>query len=61
MNKLATHQLHSVNCLIFKPGVHQLQAQVPGFLDLLVSVNVCMLACVCVAPEAINNQWHDVV
>ena len=38
---------------IFKPGT-------PGFLELLLSVNVCMFACVCVCvcvstPEAINN------
>ena len=35
--------------VIFKPGV-------PGFLELLLSANVCMFVCVCVsAPEAINN------
>ena len=28
----------------------------PGFLELLLSVNVCMRVCVCVsAPEAMNN------
>ena len=42
---------------VFKPG-----ARAPGFLELLLSANVCMrvcvFACVCVcvsAPEAINN------
>ena len=39
---------------IFKPGQHA-----PGFLELLLSANVCMLVCVCVCvcvrPGAINN------
>ena len=26
-----------------------------GFLELLLSINVCMHVCVCVRPEAINN------
>ena len=33
----------------------------PGFLQLLLSANICMCICVCVRPEAINNYWHDVV
>ena len=35
---------------------------VPGFLELLLSANVCVCVCVYVsAPEAINNYWCDVV
>ena len=30
--------------IIFKPGT-------PGFLELLLSVNVCMCACVCLPPR----------
>ena len=44
--------------LHFKPGACQPEAGAPGFLLLLLSVNVSMHVCVFVyvsAPEAINN------
>ena len=43
---------------IFKPGACLV------FVELLLSVNVCMRVCVCVcvsAPKAIINWWCDVV
>ena len=46
-------QLCNFKKVIFKPGAGR---RVPGFLELLLSKNVCMCACVCAsAPEAINN------
>ena len=33
---------------IFKPGVLACSQCMPGFLELLLSVNVCMLVCLCV-------------
>ena len=38
----------------FKPGAPASDRRVPGFLELLLYVNVCILVCV-FAPEAINN------
>ena len=57
---------------IFKPGACGLWPRALGFLKLLwfarryVCVYVCECVCVCVcvcvsAPEAINNQWRDMV
>ena len=39
---------------IFKPGMLRPQTGAPGFLELLLSANVCMCMCVS-APKAINN------
>ena len=52
--------------LIFKPGARPLAARAWSLeivlVRLSVCVCVCMYVCVCVsAPEAINNQWHDMV
>ena len=41
---------------IIKPGMPPCGRHAPGFLELLLSANVCIRACVCVsAPKAINN------
>ena len=45
---------------IFKPGALAAGQCVPGFLELLLSANVCMHVCVCVCvcvstPKAMNN------
>ena len=47
-----------VTVSVFKPGVCGPLAGVcmPGFLELLLSTNVCMCGlCVCVVPKDINN------
>ena len=60
------HSLRVSEATLFKPGTRWPQAGAPGFLKLILCrLSVCVLACVCVcvcvsAPEAINNQWHDV-
>ena len=51
---------------VFKPGACGLRPCVPGFLKLLWFVRWYVCACMCVsvcvsAPEAINNQWRDMV
>ena len=46
--------------LIFKPGARGFRLRA-WFLEIAL---VCVLVCVCVcvsAPEAINNQWRDMV
>ena len=45
---------------IIKPGARG-RTRAPGFLKLLWFA--CRYVCMCVyvsAPEAINNQWHDI-
>ena len=49
--------------LFVKPGTHWPVTNAPGFLEFLLSANVCMYVCVCVcvsALEAVNNYWHDI-
>ena len=48
--------------LVFKPGARGRRPRAPGFLKLFWSA--CRYACVCVCvstPQAINNQWRDMV
>ena len=48
----------SLQSTVFKPGACSLRQHAPGFLKLLWFVHryVCVSA-----PEAINNQWRDMV
>ena len=54
--------------VLFKPGACSQRPHAPGFLKLLwfacryacVCVSVCLSVCVS-TPEAINNQWRDIV
>ena len=47
---------------VFKPGAHGRRPRVRGFLKLLWFARRYVCLCVCVsAPEAINNQWRDMV
>ena len=48
-----------------KPGARGLQPCTPGFLKSLSFVRqyacMCISVCLCVCPEGIDNQWHDMV
>ena len=48
---------------LFKPGACGLRLHMPGFLKLLwfACRYMCVCVCLCVHPEGINNQWHDMV
>ena len=59
MGKVMSH-------FVFKPGARGQRPRAPGFLKLLWFARRCVCVCVCVcmcvsAPEAINNQWRDMV